>query len=146
MKVPQEAIDLIKHYEGYRSKEYICPAGRRTIGFGHVILEGEIFDDEIDYEFAEALLQLDLVSRARQVCALVKVPLTDEQFGALCSFVFNLGSGALQRSTLRMKLNRCDYVGAAFEFPKWIYSGKRKLRGLINRRTDEMLMFLGVNG
>jgi lysozyme len=73
----------------------------------------------------------------------IRVPLEDGQFNALCSFVFNLGSGALQSSTLRRKINRGDYIGAANEFPRWVYAGGRKLKGLVRRREHERLMFIG---
>lgn len=57
------------------------------------------------------------------------------------SFTFNLGSGRLQSSTLRQKINRSDYEGAAGEFKRWVYGGGRKLPGLIARRADEEALF-----
>ena len=87
-------------------------------------------------------MKRDLSIAERGVLKQTKVPLTDNQFDALCSFVFNLGSGAFQSSTLRRRLNRGDYEGAANEFPRWVFAGGRKLKGLIKRRSDERLLFL----
>jgi lysozyme len=71
------------------------------------------------------------------VCRLVKVPLTDGQFDALVSFTFNLGSGALQRSTLRRKVNREEHEEVPREFLRWVWAGGRKLKGLVRRRAAE---------
>ena len=98
---------------------------------------------DINKDQADYLLRRDVRKSEVAVLRLIKVPLEDGQFNSLCSFVFNLGSGSLQSSTLRRKINRGDYIGAANEFPRWIWAGGRKLKGLIKRRNDERLMFLG---
>ncbi|WP_349018269.1 lysozyme [Azospirillum brasilense] len=94
---------------------------------------------------AEVYLRADMADAASDVDQLVKVPLTDLQRGALVSFVFNLGAGALQTSTLLRLLNQRDYDGAAAEFPKWLYatvSGvKKQLDGLKKRRATEKALF-----
>lgn len=64
-----------------------------------------------------------------------------DQGDALVSFTFNLGSGALQRSTLRRKLNRQEYRLAAKEFSRWVWAGGKKLKGLIRRRQAEAELF-----
>ena len=91
---------------------------------------------------ADALLSRDLEAAEGWVHRLIKTPLTENQFSALTSFTFNVGAGALQRSTLRMKLNRSEYQGAADEFPKWKFANKRILAGLIRRRAAERSLFL----
>ena len=91
---------------------------------------------------AEALLIRDLESSEGWVRRLIKTALTENQYSALTSFTFNVGAGALQRSTLRMKLNRGEYQGAADEFPKWRIAGGRILAGLVRRRTAEKALFL----
>lgn len=136
----QEGIDLIKHYEGFSPTRYHCPAGIRTIGYGHTGVG--VRENRISEEYAERLLRADLRSAERSVLRLINVPLTDGAFNALVSFTFNLGGGALQRSALRAKLNRGEYEDAANEFPKWVFAGGVKLRGLEARRKDERLMFL----
>ena len=91
---------------------------------------------------ADDLLGRDLEASERWVDRLVKTPLSENQFSALTSFTFNVGCGALQRSTLRMKLNRGEYLGAADEFPKWRRAGGRILAGLVRRRAAERALFL----
>ena len=66
----------------------------------------------------------------------------DSQFSALCSFIYNVGSGAFQRSTARMKLNRKDYLGCADEFLRWKFAGGRPVAGLLRRRVAEKELFL----
>ena len=85
----------------------------------------------ISEDEAEALLLRDLESSEGWVSRLIKTALTENQFSALTSFTFNVGAGALQRSTLRMKLNRSEYQSAADEFPKWKFANKRILAGLV---------------
>lgn len=142
--ITQEGLDLIKQFEGFSSTVYICPAGYPTIGYGHVVRDEEKgrFDTGIDQEQGEELLRRDAHVAERAVLRLITVPLTDGQFDALVSFTFNLGGGALQRSTLRRKLNRQDYVSAAGELRRWIWAGGRKLKGLIKRREAEKGLFI----
>ena len=124
----------------------MCPALHWTIGYGAIWgLDGKrVTEDhpDIDEEQANQLLKRDVRNSEVAVLRQIKVTLDDGQFDALCSFVFNLGSGSLQSSTLKRKINRGDYIGAADEFPRWVYAGGRKLKGLIKRRNHERLMFL----
>ncbi len=122
---------------------YICPAGYPTIGYGHIVKasEAESFANGITEAHAEALLRADVASAQRAVLRLISVPLSDGQYDALVSFTFNLGGGALQRSTLRRKLNRGDYETVPAEFMKWVWAGGRKLKGLIKRRQAEAALF-----
>ena len=88
------------------------------------------------------LLMLDIAKFERGVNRLIDAPLNQNQFDALTSFAFNLGNGSLQASTLRKKVNREDYEGAADEFPRWVFAGGRKLNGLVKRRYAERALFL----
>lgn len=141
MRTGKLGIELIKHYEGFSHTVYLCAAGYPTIGYGHVVKKGEHYES-ITRDHAEVILKEDLKIAERAVGKLISVPLNQYEFDALVSFVFNLGAGALQRSTLRIKLNRSDYRGAANEFTKWVYAGGRKLRGLVRRREEERDLFL----
>ena len=85
----------------------------------------------------------ELARTEYDVSRLINVPLTENQFGALVSFTYNVGSGNLKASTLRQKLNRGDYAGAADEFPKWRRAGGKILRGLVRRRAAERALFEG---
>ena len=91
---------------------------------------------------AEALLLRDLENSEGWVSRLIKTALTENQYSALTSFIFNVGAGALQRSTLRMKLNRGECQNAADEFPKWKFANKRIMAGLVRRRAAERALFL----
>lgn len=135
-----DAKDLIRKYEGLRLEAYLCPAGVPTIGYGHT--KGVKLGDKITKEQAEKFLDDDYNAASAFVKSLVKVSLTDNALGALTSFVFNLGVGSLKTSTLLKKLNVGDFVGAANEFDKWVFSAGKKLNGLIARRAEEKQLFL----
>lgn len=138
-KISKTGLDLIKRFEGFSPTVYICSAGYPTIGYGHVVKpqEQEQFVGGITPEQAEILLRQDVQTAERAVLRLITVPLTDGQFDALVSFTFNLGAGALQRSTLRRKVNRGDHANVPAEFRKWVWAGGRKLEGLVKRRKAE---------
>ena len=137
--VTDEGLALIKYFEGFVPEIYICPGGRPTIGYGHVVREDERerFTDGIDEATAEDLLRRDVETAERAVLRQIRVPLEDGQFDALVSFAFNLGGGALQRSTLRRKANREEHGAVPTEFRRWVWAGGRKLRGLVRRREAE---------
>ncbi|WP_454016983.1 lysozyme [Azospirillum sp. Marseille-Q6669] len=109
--IHDDALALVRRFEGLYLKAYLCPAGVPTIGYGHTA--GIRMGQAINGLQAEVYLRADMGTAAEQVDKLVKVPLTDRQRGALTSFVFNLGAGALQTSTLLRLLNQGDYDGAA---------------------------------
>ena len=137
--VSQDGLALVKRFEGFSPTIYFCPAGYPTIGFGHVVLEQERerLAAGISEEEAEALLAHDLEAAERAVLRLITVPLTDGQFDTLCDFTFNLGGGALQRSTLRAKINRGEHADVPAELMKWTRGGGRILPGLVRRRKAE---------
>lgn len=134
---------IIKHCEGLRLTSYVCPAGKPTIGWGHTY--GVKLGRTISEAEAEVLLDHDYQQAEDDVLELVTVPLTDNQLGALTSFVFNLGQGNFSKSTLLRKINASDFAGAAAEFDKWVYATvngvKTKLNGLVVRRKLERSLF-----
>ena len=139
MKISQTGIDLIKDFEGFHAESYLCPAQIGTQGWGST--SGITADTPpITMAEGEALLKRDLVRFERAVHRLCPVPLTQGQYDALVSFSFNTGS--LSVSTLRRKLMREDYIGAADEFPRWVYAAGRRLAGLVRRREAERALFL----
>jgi len=133
-------LELIKKFEGCKLKSYLCPAGVPTIGYGHTY--GVKLDRTISVQEAEVLLDHDYQEAEDDVLEVVTVPLTDNQLGALTSFVFNLGKGNFGSSTLLKKINKGDFTGAANEFDRWIFSKGVKLNGLIARRAAEKELFL----
>ena len=97
---------------------------------------------EVTHGQAEAYLQDDLAQAARDVDRLCRVPLTINHRAALVSFVYNLGAGALGRSTLLRVLNGENYADAAAQFDLWVMAGGKKLNGLVRRRAAEKALFL----
>lgn len=142
MQPSQSAVDLIKASEGLRLTAYRDSAGILTIGYGSTggIKPGQ----KITPEQAEAMLVDDLDEAADAVRKLVTVPLTQGQFDALCSFVFNLGAGRLRDSTLLRLLNQGKYGEAAAQFRFWVMAGGKPLPGLIKRRAAERALFDGA--
>ncbi|UGA37973.1 lysozyme [Chromobacterium haemolyticum] len=143
MKTSAKGITLIQKSEGLRLKAYQDSVGVWTIGYGHTgpdVKPGMV----ITQAQADALLARDLERFEAGVARLVKVPLNQNQFDALVCFSFNLGLGALQGSTLLLRLlNAGDYAGAAAQFPRWNKAGGKELPGLTRRRAAEQAMFLG---
>jgi lysozyme len=138
-----QGVEFLKKFEGCSLNLYTCSAGYPTIGYGHKLKPDEDFD-VIDYDEAEKLLRDDLLISERAVIRNIATPLSDEQFDALVSFTFNLGSGALQRSTLKQKINSFIFPepeDIEAEFLRWVHSGGIQLPGLINRRRAEAKLY-----
>jgi lysozyme len=144
MKKSEIGLNLIKHYEGYRSKPYLCPANRWTVGYGHLIGDGLNLPDNWNRHFSveeiNELLKRDLVKFEQGVLRYITVPLNQYQFDSLVSFSFNLGLGTLQRSTVRQKMNRGNIAGAITSLLKYNKAGGKVLRGLDLRRKDEAVL------
>lgn len=144
MKPSYAAVRLAKDSEGLRLAAYPDPgsgAEPYTVGYGSTT--GVHKGDVITLDQAEARLDRDLANAAAAVNKAVTVTLTQGQFDALCDFVFNLGAGNLNSSTLLKKLNTGDYSGAAAEFPKWVKASGKILPGLVKRRDAERALFEG---
>ena len=166
-KTNEAGVALIKSFEGLHDGDkrtpqlepVLCPAGIWTIGWGHALVSGgrQLLAKDKDLAMAvyklrypagmtkadaDMLLILDLAEREHSVERLVRVPLTDNQFAALVSFVYNLGVNNFQSSTLLRKLNDRDYLGAAEQFLRWVNSNGVPLDGLRRRRAAERKLFL----
>lgn len=144
--ITQDGLNLIKQFEGFSVVPYLCPAGYWTIGYGHVIKvdEHKLFKYGISEAVAQALLIKDVLTAEQAVLRLIRVPLTNGQFDALVSFTFNLGSGALQRSTLRRIVNCEEHAEVPEQLMRWVWAGGKKLKGLIRRREAEALLYSSV--
>ena len=140
MHTSEKGLNLIKKYEGLRLKAYKCPAGVWTIGYGHA--KGVKQNDIITEQQAVELLLRDVLDCEGVINRLVTKTLNQGQFDACISFIFNLGAGNFQRSTLLRKINQGDFVGASREFSRWIYSNGKILNGLKKRREEEKQLFL----
>jgi Phage-related lysozyme (muraminidase) len=140
MKISEYGLNLIKHLEGLRLQAYQCSAGVWTIGYGHT--SGVHPGDIIDEAQADIFLRQDVAASESTVMHFVTAALSQHQFDALVSFVFNLGSGNFAASTLLKKLNAGDYAGAADEFPRWVHAAGKPLLGLVRRREAERNLFM----
>lgn len=148
MKTSAAGINLIKEFEGVRLKAYRCPADVWTIGVGHTSAAGPPVVKagmEITNAQAMKILANDLVQFEDGVDSAVKVPLKQNQFDALVSFAFNVGLGALAKSTLLKKLNAGQYDAVPAELMKWTKAGGKELPGLVRRRRAEAALWRGVD-
>ena len=133
-------VELIKESEGLRLKAYLpTPNDVYTIGYGHTktAKKGMV----ITLAGAEALLLHDLAWVEAALKKYVKVPLTQNQYDALASFVYNLGETNFKNSTLLKMLNKGDYQGAADQLPRWNKQKGKVLKGLTIRRQKEQTLF-----
>jgi lysozyme len=132
-------LALVKAYEGLRLEAYQDSCGIWTIGYGHTACVKA--GDSISAERAEVLLEMDVMAAERAVARLVKVPLSDNQFSALVSFVFNEGEGAFVKSTLLRKLNEGGYGLVPTCLKSWIFDNGRVEPGLVKRRAAEAALW-----
>lgn len=145
MKTSDSGIELIKRFEGLELEAYQDIAGIWTIGYGHT---GEDVQPgmKISERDAEELLKRDLKPREQAVSSAVKVPLNQNEFDALVSFVYNVGAGALRTSTALKRLNKGDRIGAADALTWWnkatVGGVLREVLGLTRRRASERALFL----
>ena len=132
-------LALVKASEGLRLEAYQDTSGIWTIGYGHTkrVKPG----DSISAEQAELLLEADLMAAEEAVAGLVKVPLNDNQFSALVSFVFNAGASAFAKSTLLKKLNEGGYGLVPACLKSWIFDNGKVQPGLVKRRAAEAALW-----
>lgn len=141
MKISEYAEQVLKEHEGLRLKAYQCPGGVLTIGYGHTrnVSPGQVITKEIaqqyfveDVEYVERLLDSESYAKA----------LSQNQYDALVSFIFNLGWGKFRSSTLRRKLLvNTEDTTIPDEFRHWVYGGGKVLPGLVKRREWEAQMY-----
>ena len=140
--IGQEGLNLIKSFEGFSSQEYVCSAGKRTIGYGHVCEDNEYYPLGVTPAEAEEMLLDDVVAAEKPIIKLLeKIPLSGNQYDALVSLVYNIGSEAFEISSMHSYLLARDYVSAAGEFTRWCKVKRRGVKGLLNRRIQEMILF-----
>ena len=141
MKISNEGLALIKKFEGCELTAYKCAAGVWTIGYGHIkdVYEGQT----ITQSEAESMLQHEMEEYEGYINSSVTVPLTQNQFDALVSWVFNLGAGNLRASTLLKVVNLSDMECVPAQIKIWNKAGGKVLDGLIRRREAEALLWQG---
>lgn len=148
MTINQAALDLIKTSEGFVDHWYPDPGTGGepwTCAYGHTAAAGPpryTPGQKFTIAEGEAILRQDLANTEATVKQLVKVALNENQYGALVSFVFNVGGGNFASSTLLRLLNAGEYSKAAGEFSRWDHAAGKVMPGLITRRAAEMKLFL----
>ncbi|WP_313564406.1 lysozyme [Acinetobacter sp.] len=145
MHISPSGVDLIRNFESLRLNAYDDGVGVWTIGFGTTKYPNGIRvkkGDTCTLEQAKAYKQNDLKSFEQTVNNTVKVPLNQNQFDALVSLAYNIGSTAFKNSTLVRQLNEGNYKAAANQFNVWVNAGGKRMQGLVNRRAAERTLFL----
>ncbi|RZG79680.1 lysozyme [Acinetobacter venetianus] len=145
MTISSVGIQLITSFEDLRLKAYDDGVGVWTIGYGTTIYPNGVAvkkSDSCTLEQAKSFFQHDLRRFQTAVNDVVSVPLSQNQFDALVSLAYNIGTNAFKTSTLVKYLNALDYKAAADEFPKWNRGGGKVLKGLVRRREAERALFL----
>lgn len=152
MNPSARAYEIIKDFERFEPKPYLCPANKWTIGWGHTL--GVTKDSPpVTQDEAQLLLEEDVGESVRVIARYVTVPLTQGQVDALTSFVFNVGPGrpgekdgfvwlkSGNQSTILRKINAGDFEAAANELDKWVRARGQVLMGLVKRRLIEKSVF-----
>jgi lysozyme len=145
MLTNQAGIELIKEFEGLRLRAYLCPAGVPTIGYGTTVYptgRKVQMGDQCTAGQAEEYLRSDLRAFERNAESMLRVSVNENQFAALVSFSYNVGSQALQRSTMLRFINGNRFADAAGEFARWNMAAGKPLAGLTRRRAAERELFL----
>jgi len=145
MHVSPSGVDLICNFEGLELKAYDDGVGVWTIGYGTTKYPNGIRvkkGDTCTLDQAKAYMQNDLKSFEQTVNNTVKVPLNQNQFDALVSLAYNIGSTAFKNSTLVRQLNEGNYKTAANQFNVWVNAGGKRMQGLVNRWAAERTLFL----
>ena len=146
IKTGEKGIELIKLFEGFKSKPYKCPAGVPTIGYGTTFYPNgkkvSLNDPPINENKATEYLQDSLTNFEKYVDSYCIDTVTQNQFDALVSFVYNLGPASLKKSTLLKKVNKnSNDESIRAEFLKWVKAGGKVLKGLVKRREAEANLY-----
>ena len=141
--VSERLIEFIKLAEGFRpvaELDLLATTPVWTVGYGETV--GVHEGQKVTREEADSILRHSITYYERCVKALVKISLNQGQFDALVDFAYNEGVRQLENSTLLKKVNAKDWQGAAESFGDWVFSGGKRVKGLIARRAAEVRMFM----
>lgn len=147
IKDHEQLIRLVKHFESFFPKAYLDPVKIPTIGYGTIKYENGNkvkLGDKITEEEAINEMLYELNQKYNAIKPHIKVELNTNQIDALVSFAYNVGEGALIKSTLLKKVNEGKFDEVPTQFMKWINAGGRPLKGLWRRRFAEALLFQGL--
>ncbi|QIA76161.1 lysozyme [Rodentibacter caecimuris] len=145
LRTSQAGVEIIGHAEGCRRDPYQCPSDVLTVGIGSTEVSGGSINPNKRYTDKEIADRWANDLRIAEGCVNLYGNgrnLPQGTFDAMTSIVFNVGCGAMRKSTMFRKANAGDYIGACNELPKWVYAGGKKLRGLEIRREKERALCL----
>ena len=166
MKISEKGEHLMHFFEGYRNKPYRCSAAIWTVGWGHAMYADQLNLPNVRKEGYTGLIRSDYqlkgednrVWSKEELVELFKVDINtfergvfrlspnlashQSKFDSVVSFAYNAGLGNYQRSTIRIKVNRGDWEGAAQAFMSWTKAGGKEVSGLVKRRKAEVALFL----
>jgi lysozyme len=150
MKLNEQGYKFIAKHEGLRLKPYLCPAKIPTIGYGNTYYPNgkrvTLLDDPITKEQAFEMFKIIADRFAKRVDDLVTSKINQNQFNALVSFCYNVGTGNFMKSTLLKKVNADpNDFDIRLEFAKWNKAGGVKSNGLVNRRSEESALYYTAN-
>ena len=144
MTISQAGVDFICQFEGFRANPYRDSTGLPTIGYGTIHYANgaavTMSDGPISQADAKAALMNHIANRVDPYLNTIAT-LTQVQYDALCSFCYNLGTGALDKSSLRHVLFSNDPATITADFDKWDMAGGQVLNGLLNRRQHEARLY-----
>ena len=146
MNISQNGLNLIKEFEGLSLKPYLDVVNIPTIGWGNTFYEDgtkvTLKDQPVTKERANELLEV-IANRdfADKIFPSIKVKVTQNQFDAMVSLAYNIGTGAFLKSTLLKKVNAGDFAEAGEEFLRWNKANGKEVLGLTKRREREKQLF-----
>ncbi len=145
MDISQNGVDSLESLEGYSAEPYECASKKWTVGYGHRLYSKEArqsaWDMPCSLEDAKAILREDLEFFVKGVNKYVKRELTQNQFDAIVSLVYNIGLGAFKKSTLLKRINSGNFEGVPSQMRRWNKSDGRILKGLKRRRETEIKLW-----
>ena len=149
MKLNNKGYNLIKQFEGYSDRPYLCPAGIPTIGFGNTYypngIKVKLTDKQITRDYANEMLAFVADNFAKEVLKSITSIITQNQLNALTAFAYNLGMTNFRNSSLLKKVNaNPNDPSIKEEFLKWNKSNGKILQGLINRRRAEANLYFEI--
>lgn len=143
--ISNSGYDLIRSFEGFKTKAYLDTGGVWTIGYGTIKYPNGLSvksGDACTKDQAETWLKNDCKWVDACLDKLVKSQINQNQFDALASFVYNIGETAFANSTMLAHINRGDALSAANQFDRWVFDNGKMIQGLANRRKQEKILFL----
>lgn len=154
MKMSDRGLQLLTQWEGFETHVYKDSAGLPTIGVGHLLTKDELssgkvmikgqqvkFHNGLTHQQVVDLLSDDIKRYEETVRNTVKADLKQHQFDALVSFCFNVGQRAFSNSTLLKRINESNWNDVPVQFRRWNKAGGRVVKGLINRRENEIKLW-----